>query len=174
MNNPFDHHDAGVEITETAGGDSFEINRTLRVGPDLQARMHDNYLDGDEAAAEIALDDVVDGDRDRVEMLSRDAFDDDLDRITSEMTLCDERMAATIDPETGQPFPHLEGDYNRFQSRRNGLQFSLENQEALANIGRQSRVDAYEANVAEDAKRVSQMEKILAGLSIRDGGKDVL
>lgn len=175
MSNQSDQFDASPEIAEIHGGDVVHSERTVRVGPDLQARMSEHIVPADEAAIpRIDTSDVVDGDRERLEMLKRDEFDDDFDRLAREIADCDERMAAMIDPETGAVHKHLEGDHRRYMNRRAGLRFSLEGQTDIANIGRQSRVDAFEANVEADAKRVSQMDKVLAGLSIRDQGKVIL
>lgn len=170
--NPFDQIDNSAEITETRGGDVSEFSRNMRVGPDLQAAMSSHILENPEP--HIAVDEVIDGNRERVEMLRRDAYDDDFDRLNGELALCEERMASMIDPETGKPHRHLDGDYRRQLHRRAGLRHSVEHQEALANLGRQAAVDRYEAHVAEDAKRVTQMEKALAGLRVRDQGRDLL
>lgn len=172
MTNQFDQFDASPEITEITDGEAIHSQRTVRVGPDLQARMGDQYEEAE--IPRINTNDVVDGDRERVEMLTRDEYDDDFERINREIADCDERLASTIDPETGRPHPHLEDDYRRYLNRRAGLNFSLENQTQIANVGRQSRLDEFEANVQSDAQRVSEMQKALAGLSIRDQGKDVL
>jgi hypothetical protein len=172
MSNPFDQHDASPDIVETKDGSIVESSRSIRVGPDLHAALSGNASENDEHSG-IALQDVVDGDRERIEMMSRDAYDDDFDRINNEMALCDERMASTIDPETGRPYPHLQGDYARYESRKAGLQFSLENQTELANLGRQSRLENFEANVAEDERRLSAMKRQLQGITIRHNGKDI-
>jgi hypothetical protein len=171
MNDPFNQIDASPEITETRGGDVSEFSRNMRVGPDLQAAMSSHIVEN--AEPHIGVEDVVDGNRDRLEMLTRDEYDDDFDRLNKEIADCDERMASMIDPETGKPHRHLDGDYRRQLHRRAGLRHSVEHQEALANLGRQARVDAYEANVAEDAKRVTQMEKALSGLRVRFQGRDL-